>query len=227
LSGRKVLAVNFKVYEQAFTRFKEIASAAERARSRFNSVRVILVVPSPIVYGIAGYYDDVYLQHVDMVDYGAHTGFIPARALEHLPVRGVMLNHSEHKVTLRHLQKAVGVAKEVGNEVLLCADTPKEAAALSLLEPSYIAVEPPELIGTGISVSRAKPEVITGAVEAVQKVMPGVPVLAGAGISGEVDAVKSLEYGAVGVLVASYIMKADDPGGRLLRMAEAMDSFTR
>jgi triosephosphate isomerase len=224
LTNRRILAINFKAYEQAFTRHDEIARAASSLQEGLSNVRIILIVPPPLVYPVKSIYDDVYIQHVDSVGLGAHTGYLPAEAVRYLPVKGVLLNHSEHKVTYRALSNAVETIKTIGKEVMVCADSLVEAAAVALLSPSFVAVEPPELIGTGISVSKAKPEVITGAVEAVGRVAPGVPVLAGAGISSGEDARKAVEYGAGGVLVASYIMKAGDPGERMRILAEALET---
>jgi len=82
---------------------------------------------------------------------------------------------------------------------------------VAALGPDYVAVEPPELIGTGIPVSKAKPEVITDTVELVKKVNPEVKVLTGAGISSGEDVKKALELGSVGVLLASGVTKAKDP----------------
>jgi len=216
-----VLVVNFKAYEQGFRRFAEIARAAARVSGE-TGVRVVLAVPAPLVFPVSEIHGDVYLEHVDPVGFGAHTGFLPGESLALLPVRGTLLNHSEHKVTYRHVQAAVRAVRAAGREVLVCADTPEEAAAMALLEPSMVAVEPPELIGTGVSVSRARPELITKAVEAVRRVAPGVPVLAGAGISGPEDAEKAVRLGAAGVLVASYVMKAADPGERMRLLAEGL-----
>ncbi len=224
---KSILAINFKAYPAAFDeRAVQIAEAAAEAAEKFDGVRVILAVPATIVYRVASVYHDIYLEHVDPVDYGGHTGFIPAKSLEHLPVKGTLLNHSEHKVTLRHLRQALEQVKGTGKEVIACADTPEEAAAIAHFKPTMIAVEPPELIGTGIPVSKAKPEVITRGVEAVHRVDASIPVLAGAGISSPEDAVRALELGAAGVLVASAIMKASDPRARLLEMAEAMNSYS-
>lgn len=219
--AERVLVINFKAYPQAFERYEEIARSA-REVSRETGVRIVLAVPAPLVYPVSRIHGDVYLQHVDPVEPGARTGFLPAGLAGRLPVRGSLLNHSEHKITYRGLQAAVRSLKSQGLESLVCADTPEEAAAAALLGPTMVAVEPPELIGTGISVSKARPEVITGAVEAVRRVNPSVPVLAGAGISSGEDAARAVELGASGVLVASYVMKADRPGDRIRELAVAL-----
>lgn len=222
----RILIVNYKAYEQAFTgNGLEIAGTARKLASKLTNTRIILAIPSPLAYKIASLYDDIYLQHVDPIPAGSHTGFLPAEAIRHLPVTGTLVNHSEHKLPYRSIARVVEVVKSLGKQVVACADTPGEASGLAYLAPDMIAVEPPELIGTGIPVSRAKPEVITNGVEAVHRVNPSIPVLAGAGITSGEDAVRSLELGASGVLVASAIVKARDPSNVLEEMAMAIDTF--
>ena len=214
----RLLVVNMKAYENAFG-----PGARELAReaSRVEGVRVILAAPALVALKIAEIHPDVYVQHVDAVGYGAFTGFLPPEALRAEGIRGALVNHSEHKVRLKELAELIPRARELGLEVLACADTPAEAAALAALSPTSIAVEPPELIGTGISVSKARPEVIEGAVRAVRRIAE-IPVLAGAGISSGEDARRAVELGASGVLVASMVMKAKSPREKLRELAEAL-----
>jgi len=83
-------------------------------------------------------------------------------------------------------------------------------------------VEPPELIGTGISVSKAKPEVVTSTVGLIKRINPEVVVLCGAGITRGEDVSAALRLGTEGVLVASGVVKAKDPYKVLLEFAEAI-----
>ena len=220
---RPVLVVNFKAYESAFgSKAREIARAASRYE---GSTRIILAVPALVALDVARIHGDVYLQHVDRRGYGAFTGFIPVEAVAVEGLKGFLVNHSEHKILYRLLGELVEAARSLGVEVLACADTPGEAAGIAYLGPDMVALEPPELIGTGIPVSKAAPEVITRGVDAVKTVNPDVIVLAGAGINGGGDAVRALELGARGVLVASAVMKARDPASKIHELAEAMDSW--
>ncbi|MEM1816392.1 MAG: triose-phosphate isomerase, partial [Desulfurococcaceae archaeon] len=106
-------------------------------------------------------------------------------------------------------------------EVLACADVPETGAAIAVLRPDMVAVEPPELIGTGISVSKAKPEVITNSVKLIREVNSEVKILTGAGISTGEDVYVAIKLGTVGVLVASAIVKAKDVYQVMREMAEA------
>jgi len=76
------------------------------------------------------------------------------------------------------------------------------------LGPDFIAVEPPELIGGKISVSDAKPEVISDSVKAVKSINNKIKVLCGAGIHNKEDVKKAVDLGADGILVSSGIVKA-------------------
>jgi pyridoxal biosynthesis lyase PdxS len=101
---------------------------------------------------------------------------------------------------------------------IVCTKDIAETGDYSLMQPDFLAIEPPELIGSGISVSTAKPEVVSGAVKAAKS---GVPVLCGAGVSKGIDVQKALELGAKGVLLASGVVKAQDPKAVLMEMAKS------
>ncbi|MEX1052855.1 MAG: triose-phosphate isomerase, partial [Nitrosopumilaceae archaeon] len=73
---------------------------------------------------------------------------------------------------------------------------------------TYIAIEPPELIGTGKAVSKERPEVITKSVIAVKQARNSTKLLCGAGIVSGKDVSKAMQLGANGILVASGIVKA-------------------
>ncbi len=211
--SRPIVAVNYKVYPSAFGEAAlNIARAASQIHESYGDrVRLILVAPLVNASKIASVYHDTFIQHADPVGMGAHTGYTPVEALALEGIAGVMINHSEHKVLYRDMSSLIPKARESGLEVLACADTPGEASGIAYLRPHMIALEPPELIGTGIPVSKARPEVIRGGVEAVSRIDPSILVLAGAGITGRDDAAKAVELGARGVLVASAVMKSRDP----------------
>lgn len=81
--------------------------------------------------------------------------------------------------------------------------------------PNYVAIEPPELIGSGIPVSKSEPEIVENSVKAAKNVNPDVKVLCGAGIGKHEDYVTAMDLGAEGVLLASGVVKAKDPKAAL------------
>ncbi|HID41846.1 MAG TPA: triose-phosphate isomerase, partial [Pyrodictium sp.] len=205
-----VLAVNYKAYPSAFGETGlAIALTAEKLAEEYNGiVRFILAVPATEITRISESTDKivVYAQHADPIEPGAYTGYLPLEALREAGAKGTLLNHSEHRIKLSDIDVLVRRATQLGLETLVCADTPTAAAAVAILSPTMIAIEPPELIGTGVSVSKAKPEVVTSTIQQVRMVNPDVPILAGAGVTTGEDAAAALKLGANGVLVASAVM---------------------
>ena len=213
---KPIVAVNFKAYypysfgENAL----RIARDAKKVWEE-TGVEIILIPPyteiKPVLEVVKGTEIKVYAQHADPVEPGARTGFIPLEGLKEAGVHGVLLNHSEHRLKLADINWLIKKAKELGLRTLVCADVPETGAAVAVLKPDMVAVEPPELIGTGIPVSKAKPEVITRSVELIRKVNSEVIILTGAGISKGEDVYAAIKLGTSGVLVASAIVKAKNP----------------
>ncbi len=222
---KPIVAVNYKAYypysfgEHAL----EIARAAKRVWEE-TGVTVILAPPATELSRVLSVVKDtgvkVYGQHADPLEPGAHTGYLPLEAFREAGAHGVILNHSEHRLRLADINWLIKKAKRHGLETLVCADVPETGAAIAVLKPDMVAVEPPELIGTGIPVSKAKPEVITNSVELIRRVNKDVLILTGAGISSGEDVYAAIKLGTIGVLVASAIVKAENPYNVIKDMAE-------
>ncbi len=217
-----VLAINFKTYPTSFgIKAIEIAKAAEKVAQEYD-IEIIVIPPATELRKIVESVNiPVYAQHADPYEYGAYTGWLPIVALKDIGVKGVLVNHSEHRLRLDEIVAIVEAAKRYGLETLVCADTPTAAAAIAAIKPVALAVEPPELIGTGIAVSKAKPEIITNTVQKVREVNKDVIILTGAGISTSEDVEAAIRLGTAGVLVASAIMKAQNPEKVIRDMAIA------
>ncbi len=166
----------------------------------------------------------VFSQHVDPFEVGARTGHVVPMAIKEVGASGSLINHSEKQVKLRFIKESVDMLRTLGLTTIVCSPTPEESAAVSALGPSAIAIEPPELIGTGISVSRAKPEIVTDSVRAVMGVNPKVKVLCGAGITSREDVKAAIELGSYGVLVASAIVKSPKPKEKILELVGPFQS---
>lgn len=218
-----IIVINYKVYNTSFgSTALLIAKAAEEVAEEVG-ISIIVAPPFTELRTLAtNIRIPVFAQHVDPIDLGAYTGHIPPEAIKEAGAKGFIANHSEKRLRADEIAKLVRKAVELGLNTLVCADVPEVAAALSLLNPDMIAIEPPELIGTGIAVSKSKPEVILNTVSKVREVNKKVVILTGAGISSADDAAKAVELGTSGILVASAIMKAKEPKKILLEMAEAM-----
>jgi triosephosphate isomerase len=160
----------------------------------------------------------IWVQHIDPVTYGAHTGSILAEAVAADGATGTILNHSEHKfASFEELTAAVTDAKKNNLETLIFASDVEEVKKVAALAPDYIGYEPPELIGSkDTSVAKAKPDVIEQVVEAV----PHIPIIVGAGVKDQNDVRVSLELGAKGVALASGVILAPDQKAVLMDLAK-------
>jgi len=158
---------------------------------------------------------ETWAQHVDPVAHGSHTGHALAERVAEAGATGTLLNHSERRLRLADVDGALDAADRADLSTVVCANNPAQVAAAAALGPDAVAVEPPELIGTGTPVSKADPDIVTDAVEAAADVDPSVDVYCGAGISTGADVEAAEELGASGVLLASGVAKADDPRAAL------------
>ena len=224
-----LIALNFKTYAQAFGENSiRLAKIAEEVSEQFG---VTIAVAPPMVdlaRVVAEIEIPVFAQHVDPYKPGSHTGSIIAEDVKAAGAVGSLVNHSEHRLRLADIGMVLERLRENDLISLLCTDTVETTKAGAALSPDMLAIEPPELIGTGIPVSKAKPEVVRGAVQAVQKINPKVHVLCGAGISTGDDVARAIELGAEGVLLASAYVKAKDPKMVLIDMAkEALKGWER
>ena len=206
-----LVLINFKAYPQSSgKKGLELARVAEKV-SKETGVSIAVAPQLTDLALIASNVDiPVFSQHADAVDPGSKTGHVTLEAVRDAGAIGTMLNHSERRIRADEIDVIVKKAKNLGLLTVVCANTPEVTAAMAALGPDMVAIEPPELIGTGIPVSKAKPEVVTGAVELVKKVNPQVKVLCGAGITTGEDFEAALKLGTVGVLLASGIVKAKD-----------------
>jgi len=153
----------------------------------------------------------VLAQHVDPIEPGAHTGFIPPEALRAAGARGSLVNHSEHPLSNRDAETTVTLLASLSLVSVVCARDVATARYLAHTKPDLLAIEPPELIGGDRAVSTAKPEVVSGTVLAVREVAPDTGVLCGAGVHDRRDVARAIELGTEGVLVASAVTRAPDP----------------
>ncbi|TRO52806.1 triose-phosphate isomerase [Candidatus Bathyarchaeota archaeon] len=218
-----IILLNLKTYEESMGQ-KAIDFA--RIAERVNEKTGISIAIAPQTIDIAAVTvsseTPVFAQHIDPVYHGKYTGHTLPEAVAEAGAYGTMLNHSEHQISLDKIEAAIKRAKEVDLVTVVCADTVENAKRIALLGPDAIAIEPPELIGSGISVSTAQPEIVSGSVAAVRSVDKDIKVLCGAGITNGEDAKAALELGAKGILVASGVVKAPDPYKALLELARAM-----
>jgi len=193
LDGKKVLMIiiNFKEYKKGDAAVK-LAKICEKVAKQ-KKVKIIITVRGQDLEKISKAVKiPVYLQLIK--------DFVPKKA------KGTFLNHSDYPISNKIINRRIKLAKKAKIKTVVCCTNTKRAKVIDKMKPNYIAVEPRELIGGKISVSEAKPELISKTVREVK-----TPVLVGAGIHNSRDVKKALELGAKGVLTASAVAKARNP----------------
>lgn len=219
-----LIVVNFKTYATAMGQTAvDLAQAMERASK--DHVRMIAVVSAFDLHAVkqAAPSLEVWSQHLDPVGQGSFTGWLqPENAIER-GAQGTIINHAEHKVDIEHVQQLM---QQLPDEFPMCACAADvdEAHRLAELGPSFIAVEPPELIGGDISVTTADPAIVSDTVNAVRAINPQVRVLCGAGVKDGKDVKTAVELGAHGVLLASGVTKASDVDAVLADLVAGLEN---
>ncbi len=220
-----VVIVNFKTYTEATgKRALELAKKAEKA---FRETGVHFgVAPQLADLSVVARAVEipVFAQHVDPIEPGSYTGHVLAESVREAGAMGTLINHSERQLKLSDIDQVIRIIHENNMLSVVCANNPSISGAIAALNPDIIAVEPPELIGTGIPVSKARPEVVTDTIRLVREINEEVTILCGAGISHGEDVATALKLGTQGVLVASAIAKAKDPYMVMHEFAEAIRS---
>jgi len=207
-----IIIINFKTYLEATgTRAVELAKQAEKA-SKETGIQIAVAPQFCDIKAVAEAVEiPVYSQHIDPIKPGSSTGHVLAEAVREAGAVGTLINHSERQLKLADIDAIVKLANEKSLVSCVCTSNPPISAAAAYLNPDIISIEPPELIGTGIAVSKAQPEVVTSTLRLVRKVNNEAIVLCGAGISQGEDVSVALRLGTQGILVASSIVKAKDP----------------
>jgi len=218
-----LLLVNLKTYKESTgEKAVRLASMAEKASKETGVCVAVSPQTVDLSTVIANTGIPVFAQHIDPVGYGKFTGHAMPEAIVEAGCAGTLISHSERRLSLEAIEATVRRAKEAGLLQVVCVDTVERGRSIAPFGPDVIAIEPPELIGSGIPVSKARPEVVSGAVEAVRDINTEVKVLCGAGITSGEDVAAAARLGAEGVLVASGVVKAADPYEKLMELAEAM-----
>lgn len=217
------ILVNLKTYEESLGPKAVALASIARDISRETGVCIAVAPQTVDLTSVIKVVDiPVFAQHIDPVEYGRFTGHILPEAIAEAGCVGTLINHSERRLPLETIEVTVKRAKEVSLFQVVCVDSVETGRSVAPFSPDVIAIEPPELIGSGISVSKARPEVVSRSVEDCRNVNPDVNILCGAGITSGEDVAAALRLGSTGVLVASGVVKAADPRAKLLELAEAM-----
>lgn len=214
--------INFKNYDEVSgSDAVKLTKIAEKISKKYK-IKIAVAPPQHLLSEIAKYSIPVLAQHLDTANIGSTTGFMVPEILKKSRINGSLINHSEHRISENEIIELISRLKKLNMISVVCVKDVNEAKKYAKLNPDYIAIEPPELIGTGKAVSKEKPEVITKSVMAVKEAKNSTKLLCGAGIVSGDDVTRAIQLGAKGILVASGIVKAKNWNGVIEEFALAI-----
>ena len=199
-----MIVINFKSYKVG----KEVVDLVRTIEIHCN--KAVIAVPSVYLKDIVKETSlDVYAQHVDFIEKGKGTGFVIPESLVDSGVKGSLLNHAEHQISMSNIKKTIERCNTLRLKLVVCVDSIEKAEKIKKLKPYGIAFEDPKLIGTGKSVTSYDANDIKKFV----KILEGSNIipLCGAGISSGEDVKAALSMGCKGVLVSSIIANSQNP----------------
>ena len=198
---KPTLLINLKTYKQGNSVLK-----LAKIIQKIDKDIIVGVQPTDIYKISCNTRLKIYSQHVDYFEPGRHTGFVLPEAVKEVGAVGAFLNHSEHKLKFDELKKTVQRCKKVKIKTAIFASNLAEAKKIEKLKPDYLIIEPPELVAGRISVSKAKPSLIS----TISKNLKS-KFLVGAGINSKQDVITAMKLGASGIGVSSAITKSKNP----------------
>lgn len=218
-----IVILNYKTYlESSGENALELARALKSA-SEESGITMVAAPQAADIYRIQDQISlPIFAQHIDPITSGGHTGSNLIETLIEAGIGGSLINHSENRMKLADIDEVIQLCKQNDIESCVCTNNIATSKAIATFSPDAVAVEPPELIGTGIPVSQAQPEVVEDSVKGVKSINKKIKVLCGAGISTGDDMKAAMDLGADGVLLASGIVKAENPKEALLDLVSKL-----
>ena len=218
-----IVILNYKTYlESSGENALELARALKSA-SEESGITMVAAPQAADIYRIQDQISlPIFAQHIDPITPGGHTGSNLIETLIEAGISGSLINHSENRMKLADIDEVIQLCKQNDIESCVCTNNIATSKAIATFSPDAVAVEPPELIGTGIPVSQAQPEVVEDSVKGVKSINKKIKVSCGAGISTGDDMEAAMDLGADGVLLASGIVKAENPKEALLDLVSKL-----
>ena len=209
--------VNFKTYPEASgQRSVELSQICGKVAEE-TGASIVVAPPLMDLALVARSVDiPVFAQHLDSVVSGSTTGHLTVENAKASGADGTLVNHSERRLRIAEIHEVIDRCRSAGLTTIVCTNNLAVSKASAAMEPDFVAIEPPELIGGDVSVTSANPRIVSDTVRAIRHIGNEVQVLCGAGVKNGRDVSKAVELGTDGVLLASGVVKSKDPRATLM-----------
>jgi triosephosphate isomerase len=218
-----LILINFKNYPEAFDeRGLKLAKICEKVAKKYG----IKIAVAPHILDLkricSAVKIPVFAQHVDAKEGEKNTGSILPENLKRIGAKGSLLNHSEKRIEMKEIEKAIKLLKKNKLVSVCCARNLEEAKEIAKFSPDFLAYEEPSLIASGKAISKVEPEKVRNFVKMLLRINPKIIPLCGAGISSAEDVKLALELGTKGVIIASAVVKIKNPEYLLSEIAKVV-----
>jgi len=141
----------------------------------------------------------VWAQHLDPIDPDRHSGWLSPYSAKLAGAAGTVINHAEHEIDFDTITKTIAKCQDYDLKTLV--------------------ITRPDLIGSQTAMIEAEPENIKKVID-----MASMPVIIGAGIQTGEHVKKTVQLGGAGVILASAVVKAQDPESALRDLASGFSN---
>ncbi|MGE5862413.1 MAG: triose-phosphate isomerase [Nitrososphaerales archaeon] len=219
-----LIIINCKNYlEIAGEKIFQLSEIAQDISERYK-IEIMIAPPQNSLFYLSQFIKlPLICQHVDDEKIGPTTGFIIPEIAKSYGASGSLINHSEHRMEHANIKNVIERLRQLNMFSVVCASTSKEVGELSRFNPDMIAIEPPELIGTGKAVSKVNPSIITESVKEARTYSKNVKVICGAGIVDKTDIQSAINLGSQGILLASGLIKSESWKNKLIELSEGFE----
>ena len=208
---KPAIVVNFKTYQEASGRAAlDLARLCEQVASETGACIIVAPPMLDLALVASSVKIPVFAQHLDSVPSGSTTGHITVENAKASGAQGTLVNHSERRIKVAEIHDIIDRSRGASLATIVCTNNLAVSKACAAMEPDFVAIEPPELIGGDVSVTTANPKIVSDTVKSIRTISGRVGVLCGAGVKNGKDVEKAIELGTDGVLLASGVVKARD-----------------
>lgn len=220
---KPAIVVNFKTYPEASG--QEALRLAKMCADVSSETKASIIVAPPMMdlaLVASSVRIPVFAQHLDSVNSGSTTGHVTVENAKASGAKGTLINHSERRLKIAEIHDLIDRSRSSGLVTIVCTNNLAVSKACAAMEPDFIAIEPPELIGGDVSVTMANPKIVSDTVHAIRAISKDVGVLCGAGVKNGKDVAMAIALGTDGVLLASGVVKAKDRRAVLLDLVSGL-----
>ena len=148
-----LLVINCKNYVEVSSPKKllQLGNSALKASKKYKTKIAISPPPHMCTWLAQNSKITVLAQHVDIQGTGSTTGYVIPEMLAKSKIAGAII--TEHRVPISHIREAVNRLSKLNLLSIVCAKNVSESGKMAALNPNFVA-KPPDLIGTGRSVSQ-------------------------------------------------------------------------